>query len=1167
MVSTGVIAAGLAPASASAAIAVSGPSKRAKIISPRLDALRAGGEARVAVQVSPGRSWRVRVDDRRGDKEVSQEFHRVNPGIWAARLGRSDGLQPGANRIWLLSRRGSGDWKATGQRFVFGARERDLVSLGGPRGRTESTRARIRIGANAETDHLRVSLNGRRVEQELRERREGEHSATLSASHGLRYGKNRLTVRSYDFGGDFEVERLAFEVDRKRPLAAAGRDRRATEGHAVRLDGGRSRPTNERKRLSFHWEVVRSPLGSNPGLQNEDRSRPQLRTDVHGTYLLRLTVTEVAAGGGRAKAEASDTQSSSDLVMVTTQPDAPPIGVPIQTLADPRGTPTVCPPASGASPDGPGVAVGERYYGSPGGPIQLLVLDSATLECELNESYDGTSLGLGLLAQAVQDLTTDPAKLVVITSSGTQIAQSSVASVNKTLSLIGAEPLSGTAVDGPFSVIGSRDGKLGTATANPGLHALENPATPGWPGDDRFQEIRAGALLGFMTLSADESGYSFVSPEFVPFSTNHFGGPCVEAECGGWGTLEPPATGGFAVMQLDAGTAGVAEASSRVFPTNGTGNDEAAQQALAQALAEIANDPGKIVLIQSMGAPAATTPAWSFYTKGALTGIAAEIVKLGGTADVFNRLDGTISYALVGGAGIQGPAAEMASKLPVPCIKNATWAECQSQDTGDVVMHATQSPAQLTGLLAKNNASGFQAVVGGVSGDETIREDTAGLNHMLLKVAYQDPAPGGWPYADQVDALKYVAQNVVCSSQCALDDPRRAYYADGYSHWGDKAKSVLTLCYPWDADCTPPNGYRPPSTQPTFDEATFDGLLKQLSTEFSYVSAVQGFLGVPDPSSGTPPATMQQLFDAQSPQIQVSTIAQDIKDSVNASNDDQALSEAWQIMAIATSVASTLLEPTAEEGELDALGLMSDGYWLGAAIAPESDGAGAFTSLDTTAIDLETTLTTQLQDQAAELNVVGQIIVSDWGKLSAIGAPLTKQPLDPEWDINQGAALRSLSNSTTQQIYAALMPTVYQAYQLESAGGRNSNPVGADPWHWRSGRCGNGTVAYGQPFNFDESGHSLPRTGGMPMVYDIGGTQASPTRTAHWWAWGTGRIAYENITHQQDFHVPSANLTDPLFAPPEASVSSWTSPRQQGVGMFPSWFWTRTWPKPKVLSC
>lgn len=1163
-----------AGSSAPAAVTVAGPSKGAKILSPSLDGLQPGPKARVAVRVGPDRRWRVRVNDREGGEEVSERFRKVRPRVWAARLGRRDGLRAGSNRVWLLSRRGSGDWKATGQRFVLGARERDLVSLHGPRGRTAATRARIRIEVPSEPDHLRVSLNGKRVEGELLERREGRHRATLSASHGLRYGKNRLTVRGYDFGGDFEVERLGFQVVRNRPLAAAGRDREMIEGEGLRLNGEASRPSNERKRLRYRWRVVGSPRGSEPRLRRSHSARPKLRTDVHGVYRLRLTVTEAGAGRGQAKAAAG--QSSSDQVTVATQPDAPPIGVPIETLVQqPRGTATACPPANGLSTtpgDVPittpgGVVVGDKYYGNPGAAIQLLVLDAASLECEVNEAYDATPFALGLLAKEVQSLTTQPAKVLAITSSGAQIAQSSAATVNDTLKLIGTEPLSASELVEPFSVIGTLDGALGTASVNPGLHAAENPASPDWP-SGRGELISDGALLGFMTLSAEaRTGshlYSFVSPEYVPFTTRdpERGGPCVPPECPPF-KLAAPATGGFAVTQLDAGTAGLDAASSEVFPTNGTSDDATAQKALADALGQIAADPRQIVLIQSLGSPAATTPQWSLWKNfdsdinpAQFTGIAAEIEKLGGTADVFNRLDGTMSYSLVGGAGIEGPAAETASKMPVPCIEDATWSACNPpSDIGQVVMQPSpRSPVLLTGVLAKNNAGVLQPVVGGPSGDATDPTDETGLNHRLLQIAYRDPEPfptvpvdPQYPQANQ-QALKYVAEVVVGSG---YSDPREAYYDPHVINnpWSDNQGKLDEVCYPWQtplpSDCKVPPDL---PEQPTFSSAQLDWLKTQLKTEFGYVAEVQGFLGQPGTSTGS---TMQNLFQARSPLVDVGSITKAIENSVDPSNDDDAISEAWQVFAVAFSVANTLFTP--EDDTIEGLGLISDGFWLGAAFAPDGDGAGAFSALETQATNLSTALSNQLEHQAAEVSVVAQIIVSDWGKLQAVGVPL--QNNDPTWTFDQDQATDSFELSIRQQIYASLIPSVYVAYQLDTAVVKGSNPVGTDPWHYLTGECLG--PDYDLPFKSDSKRHSEPRTGAFPMVYDIGGTQSSPTRTAHWWALGTGNLK------KGDWQVASAALTDPLFAPPGVKID--TSPGNPGVGMLPAWFWTRTWPGPPHL--
>ncbi len=174
----------------------------------------------------------------------------------------------------------------------------------------------------------------------------------LAADEGLRFGRNRLTVTAVDRrGGRIEVERRTLRITRAAPLAGAGRDRRATAGRALRLDGGRSRAAWRPGALRWRWRLVAKPRGSRAVLRDTRARRPRLTPDRPGRYRLRLTVSErrgAQRGLAARAAAATTTASDSDTTIVDVRPVVAAIGVPLDTLG-------------GA----PGIRVGDFTYAPP----------------------------------------------------------------------------------------------------------------------------------------------------------------------------------------------------------------------------------------------------------------------------------------------------------------------------------------------------------------------------------------------------------------------------------------------------------------------------------------------------------------------------------------------------------------------------------------------------------------------------------------------------------------------------------------------------------------------------------------------------------------------------------------------------------------------------------
>jgi len=168
-----------------------------------------------------------------------------------------------------------------------------------------------------------ASLNGRRIEDDLKGRRGGSAAPCVgvpvalsrgvacklraSPSHGLRYGKNVLKAR-FKRHHNVRVRRVHFRVGHHRPLAAAGRNTFSVPGSRVRLSGRASlMPSAMRRRnarsakhpgLSYRWRLVHTPRGSHGKLTRARTATPVLRLGAHGRYKVRLTVTDPAGRTG-----------------------------------------------------------------------------------------------------------------------------------------------------------------------------------------------------------------------------------------------------------------------------------------------------------------------------------------------------------------------------------------------------------------------------------------------------------------------------------------------------------------------------------------------------------------------------------------------------------------------------------------------------------------------------------------------------------------------------------------------------------------------------------------------------------------------------------------------------------------------------------------------------
>jgi hypothetical protein len=282
------------------------------VLTPGSDGLAARSRATVRIRLAPGaRLRRVTLDGR----NVTGRFRRMGSRLFKAHLM---GLTRGSNHLWVSARIRRGQDGYAVRRFYAGSRPSPrFLSVAGVSRRVGARPLRVRVRARSRPVRTVVRLNGRRVEHAFVRRARARLAPVVSASHGLRFGRNRLKVVAWHRNGTYDVERRSFVVHRTRPLAAAGIDRMGRARSPLRLDGTRSRPRRAGTPLAFSWRIVAKPRGSRARLLRPSSVRPVLRPDRPGRYRLRLTVSERQR---RGQASAAAVVGASDSVTATVQP-------------------------------------------------------------------------------------------------------------------------------------------------------------------------------------------------------------------------------------------------------------------------------------------------------------------------------------------------------------------------------------------------------------------------------------------------------------------------------------------------------------------------------------------------------------------------------------------------------------------------------------------------------------------------------------------------------------------------------------------------------------------------------------------------------------------------------------------------------------------------------
>jgi hypothetical protein len=1029
----------------------------ARILSPSDSGLVSGRAVRARVRVSS----RVRLFGAWLDGEdVTARFRRAGGGRRVARIAAPPPLRPGVHHLVVRTAGGRGRRDFDEARFIVVRRRPSLLRLTASR--------RVAAGGRATRGPLPVTLRlARGVDRavlRLNRRRvnlgpvAGRLRVRLSADDGLRFGRNRLRVRAHREAGEWDVERRLIVVPRSHPLAAAGRDRTVRGRGSIRLDATGSLPTGRGTDLNYRWTVLR-PEGAQARLSSARSARPRLRVDRPGRYRMAVTVSE----GGRG---------ARDEMTVVGQPNYPPIGAAFDTAASVDGVPIA-------------IRIGTQTYTYAYGFPYLLVLDRRTLEAVDEERLPGGAPGY----QAYQD------KLAELAGRAAQQRTQYLAILRV------AEGAGG----GGFPDDGyTRIDRLTWDPAHPTSDAgsLENdggrPSTPAGLG-------LPGQMTGYLQL--DTQGY--YTPVQTPFQAFRTGqrpgqvnpvaafvtvGDATEARC-----EADPNSPAFLVLPFrrDHLAEDIDLPVDWCYHVNGGSRteDQNQQERMASGLQKI-HDAGDLVFIQSIGNPRPTTPSWGK--------IAAAIESLGGSAQIFNTLDGSGPYALVGCNGCEWPQA-IESSYP------------ETRTEGD---------GSLAGTLGLDEHSRWTPLVG---------DGRAALDYGLLRVAYQPPSP--WPYMDTPGrraAYAWIWDRAKNDRKCGGCD----VFANPPNDRSDWCQRVDDLRASYCSDTAPldklqiwlqtleSSGGRAPSGD-TFTGEDFDEVQTELLNELGHRDVVRSVIDLikgPLELSGANTLEPRDIADA----IKASLIQQ-------PSEADRITATVADLLVGGLNAISGIAPPEAKP----VAALTTVMYGAASKLADDQSGQPAF-DIGVVATDIGYQMATRLDETRVTLDRIKEIILSDAAKLTAVatGYAANQDQVD--------ALVPQLKLGTTQWLWQELLPRAWGLFKLAyPPPGKRINDLNCPV-----------IIPY-YPWGDQSDGMSYTPVTGF-------NDDLSPQR--EWWAQGNITNIYSSgpeVSGHVDFKPPGGSLYDHFFDQP-ASYTDIKRPGLDKIWFFrraQDWRFTYDWVK------
>lgn len=910
---------------------------------------------------------------RRGSQEVA-----------TLAVGRTPGLRFGRNTVRVRTSDGNGRRGFTSVTFVLARQEERLLRRVAAHA-VAGEGADLRIGLSRPDARVAIRVDGGRTVRRHIAGRGG--TIPLDADQGIRPGLNQIAVQAVDRAAGLFASSVV-EVRRPAgvPVAGAGPSRRRAVNEVVRFDAGASAAPKGAS-LRYRWRIVSAPRGSRARLRGAWRVRPTLRPDRPGKYVLKVSVAKVAGTAARASsvsppAEAPDSfdGESTDSTSLTTEVAAPPIGVPIDTIAKQEGALGV---ALGTAADGGGFFAQPE----PAKALQLVVFSRETLAMLENRSFENNNSGAGELLSVVEGLKSSDLVVITKPSPGVNSNENPATgnatagkTINEALAKIGVEPVlpevstgNGTpCVKGTlcssFSVIGVPGIPVGQGNSNPGM---DSP-----PGSPVAESSEIGGY--FQSAVRTNSGFVFVNRERVPFDTGLAEADQAVVTVGEASyTSERLEGAGFFVLVLDAGDLSVVEPGytySLGTPAPGANVGTLAQ--MAAELHEWESNPDALVIVRSIGAVGHRPGApWDQ--------IASSLERIGGSRYLFDALNGTSSheYAQVGIAAQAGPGL-------------SEWTQIASQ--------GRNGTGRLSGLLGRNSNSMFYAAESAPPG--TPIEDTIGG---LLST----PPDTSWPLRENPQS-RHVLECV--AEALGLSYPIEGNYENLNIAWGDYRTTLVTGFLP---------KLRQVSGCGSISEAEFSPVETQLETEWKDLDTVHNLIkNLESPYSG-----------AAGENADLESIVEQVKEDLEPGSTKAQ----YNALGISSDVL-WILSAVVPEGET-ALNLLSGVVSLAAEIDVEPDGSNAIGNIVVPASQVGVKLKEQYEGVVAGIADEGSIIMSNWSMLQIAAARAVAEPRTPgSWAWTEGTAKRADENvaiAIKRADYEGAFPSRFGLYRLSKGTG------------------------------------------------------------------------------------------------------------------------------------
>lgn len=991
-----------------------------------------------------------------GGKVITKRFVRVAGRSWKASLAVGPILRPGLNHVTAVTTDSAGRKGVGSIRIVVAKRGKPAGAVSVVR---EKTGHLLRVKLDDRPVVMTMRLNGKSVGGLIPRRAAGIHTVGISPDHGLKFGRNNLLVRVALKDGRYIRRNIKFNVRDDRPLAAAGRDRSASVGEVLRFNAAKTRVRGAGEKYS--WRVVSRPKGSKATLSGAATKQPKLKTDVHGRYKLELRTTKGAAAGV-------------DAVDANVLPEYPAIGARINTAAPQPGGGYALTIGENCRANEKNCPVVTEPYGDD--PVMLALIDRATLAVDQVFHFDATPANAFTVLAALNvaaGSSESPSQLAVLSVlPGSGINGNLYAPALNVMT--GLSPTLGT--DGGFSAVGvpvadMNTNRIRTGWVNAGGAAVGN-------------EIK-GSISGLFQFDETSQNYGFATGRSSSYSTQTTDSTATQnvmrvgEQTFTSSGLESGCTGGFHIVVLRAGSltppTNLSENQTMSTRCADFGVSEQGVNALSTYLGEVTaqidhgSDGPLLVFLQTLGAeayPSVTNESM----EDELIAVAGAIEKLGGNSEAFNDAIVTngARYAIAGGTSLL-------SESPPNSAGQSFAPESTTLQAG--------SSGVLDGVLQFSKRYHFEPVSGTSKFDRTA---------FWSDLAYQPTKP--WPFSTsfgEKNALAYISKqyNLKYSPDSSCYEPSvpdvRFEYCDLNAPWANLLQKLPGQKFSSACKCTPEE---------------WKNVTTQIVTEVNWVNRVYKYVGIVQSIYGTSSAPAA---------LGISSIGSSVENAVNPPSTGDVFGT-WSGM---TGDILNLLSVVPGAGELGALaGMVSGLAFVFQDAISDADGAQTLGEMvNTTAAELPAETARRYQSASEQFGQLGDVIVTDYGKLSK-AATSTQIQID-ETTISK--SIGELMAGSYSFAYKRLLPIGYNAYGLPFSG---LSPTANTPQQYL---CNWGGGIKFEPFKFSGPGTWIPLSSDNPRLAIYGNDRPVMLALGEKYPESRG-------SHVQ---VPPSSLVNPLTQP------------------------------------